>query len=359
MDPKLIRVPRVDLTDDQDFVLLHIAPTGRKTLDLELIGTDNETAFIYSLKHSQLSKLKDKKVNLEEWEQNLSAFLLGTDPEGTPVAAPRGIEAVASIQSGAKSLTIIIQRNIEGITQKFGTIVLSRGPDDAADFYDWCAESVLENAKIAQQLQDAKAKLDDKDAQIKKLEVAMAELVQLKNDNDTQLLEKFSLLLNEKKLKIRDQQRLLQSSNIDPAHGKEVEEARSRSQSAGPSRKGKRKAGAVEEEADDGFEKMDVDTQPNAEDSDHDLAKDTGDSTADEETADEASDDEDTPSPPPKRHTPAAKQEKNSSQASSSKTLQDLEPPPKRELPFTRKPPAKAPVPAPNEGSETESDDEL
>ncbi|PVH80983.1 hypothetical protein DL98DRAFT_458926 [Cadophora sp. DSE1049] len=359
MDPKLLKVPRVDLDDDHEYVLLHIAPTSRKTLDLDLIGTDNETAFVYSLKHSQLSKLKEKKINSEEWEQTLSAFLLGTDPEGTPVATPEGVEAVASIQAGAKSLTIIIQRNIEGITQKFGTIVLPRGPDDAADFYDWCSESVLENVKIAQQLQVSKAKLDDKDAQIKKLEVALAELVQLKNDNDTQLLEKFSLLLNEKKLKIRDQQRLLQSSNIDPTQVKELEEARSRSRSAGPSRKGKRKAGPVEEESDDGFEKMDVDDQPAAEDFDQDPARNPDDSTADEETADEASDDEDPPAPPPKRQTPAAKQGQSSSQASSSKTSHDLEPPPKRELPFARKSPAKASAPAPADGSETESDDEL
>jgi len=333
----LLKVPRVDLDDDQEYVLLHIAPTGKKTLDLELIGTDNETAFVYSLKHSQLSKLKEKKITLEEWEQILSAFLLGTDPEGTSVATPEGVEAVASIQAGAKSLTIIIQRNIEGITQKFGTVVLPRGPDDAADFYDWCSESVLENAKIVQQLQASKAKIDEKDAQIKKLEVAMAELVQLKNDIDTHLLEKFSLLLNEKKLKIRDQQRLLQNSTVDPAQVKELEQARSSSRSAGPSRKGKRKAGAVEEELDEGFEKMDVDDKPTVEDADQDSARNSDDSTADEETADQASDDDDEPpAPPPKRQTPAAKQEQTSSQASSSKTLHDLEPPPKRDLPFAK-----------------------
>jgi len=53
MDPKLLKVPRVDLDDDQEYVLLHIAPTGKKTLDLELIGTDNETAFVYSCKVSR------------------------------------------------------------------------------------------------------------------------------------------------------------------------------------------------------------------------------------------------------------------------------------------------------------------
>lgn len=74
------------------------------------------------MKHSETSKLKDKRVNQEEWLQILSAFLLGTDPDGEPVDRPEGVEATASVQLGAKtkdypkSITIIIQRNIEGIT---------------------------------------------------------------------------------------------------------------------------------------------------------------------------------------------------------------------------------------------------
>lgn len=185
----------------------------------------------------------------------------------------------------------------------------------------------------------------------------MAELVQLKADNDTQLLEKFSLLLNEKKLKIRDQQRLLQGSNVDPTQVQELQEARVRlrSRSAGPSRKGKRKAEKVEEEEADAMaDKMDVDA------SDNDPARNSDDSTADEETADEASEDEEPLVPPPKRKPAKTKEEPSSSQASSSKTLQDLpEPPHKRELPFARKPPPKPAAPAPDAGSETESDDEL
>ncbi|KAH6717664.1 hypothetical protein BKA61DRAFT_598145 [Leptodontidium sp. MPI-SDFR-AT-0119] len=367
MDPRLLKVPRADHGDDPDFILLHVASTGGKTLDLDLIGTENDNVFSFQLKHSQTSKLKEKKVNQEEWLPILSAFLLGTGPEGEAVDAPEGVEAIGSIQPGPKdlptSITIIIQRNIEGITQKLGTIILPRDPDGDGDLYEWCSENILANEKLTQQLQASKAKLDDKDAQIKKLKESLAELVKLKNDNDTQLLEKFSLLLNEKKLKIRDQQRLLQSSNIEPVQVKELEEARSRSRSrsAGPSRKGKRKAGQVEaEEANDAFDKMDVDDGPAAEDSDHDDARNPDDSTADEETADEASEDEEPPAPPPTRNTAGTKQEQSSSQASSSRTLQDLaEPPKKRELPFARKPPPKPAAPVLDNGSETESDDEL
>ncbi|KAH7370819.1 hypothetical protein BKA65DRAFT_489292 [Rhexocercosporidium sp. MPI-PUGE-AT-0058] len=362
MHPRLIQVPRADHGNDPDFILLHVASAGGKTLDLDLIGTENDNVFTFSLKHSQTSKLKEKKVNQEEWLPILSAFLLGTDPEGASVDALEGIEAIATILPGPKdlpkSITIVIQRNIEGITQKLGTITLPRDPDGDGDLYEWCSENILANEKLTQQLQASKVKLDDKDAQIKKLETSLAELVKLKNDNDAQLLEKFSLLLNEKKLKIRDQQRLLQSSNIDPSQLKEVEEARSRSRSAVPSRINKRKAGQIEdEEANDTVDKMDVDDEPVAAKSDRDDARNTDDSTADEETADEPSEDEEPPAPAPKRTT---KQEQSSSQASSSRTLQDLaEPPQKRELPFAKKPPAKPAAPKPDAGSETESDDEL
>ncbi|CZT11723.1 uncharacterized protein RAG0_15796 [Rhynchosporium agropyri] len=350
MDPILIKVPRPDLGADSDFVLLHVASAGGKLLDLNLIGTENDNVYTFSLKQNQTYKLKDKKVTQGEWETTLSAFLLGTDPEGEPVDAPEGLEAVASLQPGPGD-------------QKLGSIVLPTDPDGDGDLYEWCSENVVANRKLTQKLQASKAKLLDKDAQIKKLEESLAELVKAKNDNDTQLLEKFSLLLNEKKLKIRDQQRLLQSANVDPAQLKELEEAgtRSRSRSAGPSRTGKRKVTEVEEEDfKDGVDKMDVDDEAAAKDPDQEPARDSGEETADERTASEASEDEEPPVPLSKRKTEAkTKQEPSSSQASSSRTLQDQpEPPQKRELPFSKKPPAKTAVPA-DEGSATESDDEL
>ncbi|KAL2066643.1 hypothetical protein VTL71DRAFT_2715 [Oculimacula yallundae] len=311
MNPILHKVPRADHGDDDPkFILLHVTSSGGKTLDLDLIGTENDNVFNLSLKLSQTSTLKDKKVPHEEWEPIFSAFLLGTSPEGEPADAPEGVEAIASIQFGPKdipkSITIVIQRNIEGITQKLGKIVLPRDPDGDGDLYEWCSEVVQANRKITRQLQASKAKLNDKDAQIKKLEDSLAELVKAKNDNDTQLLEKFSLLLNEKKLKIRDQQRLLQSSNVDPSQVKELDDARarSRSRSAGPSRKGKRKAQQVDEEEEDsknGIDKMDVDDQAAAHDSDQESARNSDEETADEKTASEASEDDEPPAPPPKR----------------------------------------------------------
>lgn len=212
----------------------------------------------------------------------------------------------------------------------------------------------------------------------------MTELTTLKKDNETQLLEKFSLLLNEKKLKIRDQMRLLSGASLDPGRVGELEEVRAATQSrdAGPSRKGKRKAADKPEpsgdESEDGFEKMDID-QPVANGSDQDGAN-----TSDEATATEDEDEE--PLPPKYKKKPAAAAKKGSpavkkaspatrkaspaakkmppprtktppARAKTPSATQD-EVPPKRALPFAKKPPA-APAQPQDDGSETESDDEL
>lgn len=217
-------------------------------------------------------------------------------------------------------------------------------------------------------MKQTKTKDTEKDEQIKKLQTSLDELVKLKSENETQLLEKFSLLLNEKKLKIRDQQRLLQASTVDPAKAEALKESRTtaKSRTPGKSRGAKRKAGdaaAEESVSEDGFEAMDVDEDVNAADnSDREQTQTPEGSTADEDDEDEE------PSLPIRKAAQQANQAlKNggSSQASGSgkKILDEDEEdePPKRELPFAKKaatPPAAKP-PVNDEGSETESDDEL
>lgn len=233
------------------------------------------------------------------------------------------------------------------------------------DIFEWCGLAVKAKDASSHELEGLRASLDEKDDQIKKLEGSLAELVKLKNDNETQLLEKFSLLLNEKKLKIRDQQRLLACANVDPAKLAEVEASRTAvsSRSPGPSRKGKRKADQ-NNDSDDvseaGFERMEVDNPP-AEDSEQEQAQTPNDSTTDEAESD------DEPAVPPTGRTQNNTKGKEVPQDTTSKTAAVL--PPKRELPFSRKPPATVSKPEPPaassqpgysaEGSETESDDEL
>jgi hypothetical protein len=170
-------------------------------------------------------------------------------------------------------------------------------------------------------------------------------------------------LLNEKKLKIRDQQRLLSSAKVDPAKLDEVERTRipERETPPGPSRRGKRKAArAVEDESDDetddGFEKMDVDAEHEVAEVERNSADEQERQTEDEEsTADEDSEAE-ADVQLPTRTTNNAK----ATGSGMASQVADVEaPPPKRDLPFGKKPAAPAPKPAADEGSETESDDEL
>lgn len=188
-------------------------------------------------------------------------------------------------------------------------------------------------------------------------------MVKLKNDNENDLIEKFSLLLNEKKLKIRDQQRLLASANIDPAKVSAMEQSRSpaKSGSVGPSKPRKRKAGRVaqdETDSDEGFQKMDVDgQQDNATESEVETP-----GTPDREsTADVDSDNEDPPAPPPARST-ASESKKPAPNLEDDKSDTDALPP-RRDLPFSKKPaPASkqsaAPKAAARGDAETESDDD-
>jgi hypothetical protein len=51
MDPVVLRLPRVDVPQDESqFVLVHVTSAGRRPLDLDLIGTDNNLGFAVSCK---------------------------------------------------------------------------------------------------------------------------------------------------------------------------------------------------------------------------------------------------------------------------------------------------------------------
>ncbi|TVY27673.1 hypothetical protein LHYA1_G004914 [Lachnellula hyalina] len=364
--PVLLRLPRG--LDQTEFVLLHISSEGHRPLDLKLVGTENETVFKIILEHDRTSSLKDSKskLNQEQWDAVLSTILLGAVLEEEHKAILQGVEAVAKVESGENRLSITIQRRIEGITQRLGSLILQETEDEEPDLFEWCGQAVESKRISTTELQALKSIIKSKDEQFKKLEESFAELVDLKNGHEKSLFEKFSLLLNEKKLKIRDQQRLLASSNVDPAKLEALEAIRrdSGSRSAGPSRKGKRKAdeNIEENESDEGFEKMDVDQEPPHDSEDEDQRQRTPDA---ESTADETeSEGEAPPSSPPRRKTVETKSGGQTTVQSSSSTVEADAPPSKRNLPERSNvskavrhspPPKSAPI---LDGSETESDDD-
>jgi hypothetical protein len=299
----------------------------------------------------------------------LSSILLGTEGNETT----QGVEAAARLEDGPQ-LKITIQRRIEEITvgprilalypwlmscqQKIGAITLPE-KEEVVELYDWCGLTILSKDKMGRELAELKAQLKAKDAEAKKISEELTQMVKLKNDHEHNLIEKFSLLLNEKKLKIRDQQRLLASAKIDPAKAASVERSRTSAKagSAGPSKARKRRAGQVAEDqsdSDDGFEKMDMDDQEQPTDSEDEPPR-----TPDRGSTPETESEDEPPRAPPARKgvgddKPAACNAVP--EASESDAL-----PPRRELPFSKKSaPKQAPPPkaAAAGHSETESDDD-
>lgn len=219
------------------------------------------------------------------------------------------------------------------------------------------------------------AKVSELESRITELKNQLEELTQSKKTQETELLEKFCGLLNEKKVKIREQQRLLSTAQVDPSRLAAARAAQAtrpniqEDEKPAPSRRAKRKAledasGGGSSDSDDGFEKvnpaadkMDVDEQePPPKESPEFEDRQT---TDDDATGSEPDDEEPTPpSPPPAKSRQPQKPAPRgraapASQAAKDKGVTIL---PKRAL---RKTTPKAATPPPAEGSETESDDEL
>lgn len=233
------------------------------------------------------------------------------------------------------------------LQQKYAEIKLPETPEVELSLFDWCGLTIQRGEGAALEAVALRKRLQEKESEAQLLQDELAKLAKDKTDNENSLLEKFSLLLNEKKLKIRDQQRMLATASVDPARAEAIEQDRSnaKSRSPGPSRRGKRKVVKDESDESDGFEQMDIDVKEPDNGSDDD-----GQQTPDEEsTADEASDGEPPPPPPPTKKT--VNQAKSKASKAGPSAVEDTEPiPPPRELPFGMKKAAASkakPAPAP------------
>lgn len=259
-------------------------------------------------------------------------------------------------------------------------MTLNHKADEAIQLFDWCGAAALEREKFHETVVTEQAKAADLEARITELRSQLDELTESKKAREAEILQKFCGLLNEKKVKIREQQRLLSTAQVDPSR---LDAARAsqatqpditEDRKAAPSRRAKRKAledasgGGSSSDSDDGFEKvdaaadkMDVDAPPQAskespESEDRETTDDDATATGSEADEDEAP----PPSPPPKTRQQRKPEPKGRAAAASKAgkgTRKDVAMhPPRRAL---RKTTPKAATPPPAEGSETESDDEL
>jgi hypothetical protein len=211
-------------------------------------------------------------------------------------------------------------------------LTLKGEPDEAIELFDWCGAAALEREKLKLDLAASAAKLEELETSVNELKTQLDGLVKTKKDSEAELLQKFQDLLNEKKVKIRQQARLLSSATIDPskiAPGPSGLVKSEDNQSTGGSRPSKRKvrAGSDDDDSSDGFEKMELDHDEKRQED-----EDIGDreTTDGEETSSEADDDEPGPS-----ESPIARRSKARapSEAPPEEDKPTVDLPPKRTLP--------------------------
>ena len=226
-------------------IYIKVQSNGSKLLDLALLATDGDSAWestskhgcafrelrltadsSYVVKHSSISKLRSKHSPLDdnEWENILSSILLprAKDGERRKSKAVEKLELSSSL-SGDR-LTIVVRRNISEITQRLGEIILQEiGEEEASDrveLLDWVGIAVDRTGTLEAEIVNLDDKYRDQAKTVEQLQKQLEELIEAKKEHEASLLEKFALLLNEKKLKIRDQQRIIASAKEDPRKGK-------------------------------------------------------------------------------------------------------------------------------------------
>ncbi|EEP79223.1 predicted protein [Uncinocarpus reesii 1704] len=253
---RVLRIPRSDSLDE--FILIKTSKSGKNKLDLSLVATEGENPYTGSIKTSQISKLRAKNYrgSDDEWAGILSYVFNQNQDAIESEDWTTGLETVAIVKSmdgedddeGDKEILITLRKRIDSITlilqQRLGSITLKQDDDQAIQLFDWTGIAVAQANDVSNEVFSLKAKYRDSESTISHLNAQLEELIQAKKEHDDQLIAKFAQLLNEKKLKIRNQQRLLATAKVDPAKVAELEAANTgkKPRKADASRKTKRKA---------------------------------------------------------------------------------------------------------------------
>lgn len=105
------------------------------------------------------------------------------------------------------------------LQQRLGSVVLKQDDEQAFQLFDWSSIAVARADALEQQVLSLGNRYRAAEDTIQKLNAQLEELIRAKVQHENQLITNFVQLLNEKKLKIRNQQRLLTSATVDPVKG--------------------------------------------------------------------------------------------------------------------------------------------
>ena len=212
------------------------------------------------MRQSRLSKLRDQRNQLSDhqWEGLLRSTLLQRRTQWSEASSVEKLEVLANV--AGDQLSITFRNNISGIIQKLGEVIFKKDESQELDITRWAGTAVKRSNRLDTEIRDLTLKYDEQTKEMEKLNNQLEELIKAKKEHENSLFQNFRELLNTKKLKIRDQQRLLASANFDSKKAAKLQNSRSTSKSraATASRAGKRKAEsghrASESSEDSGFE---------------------------------------------------------------------------------------------------------
>ncbi|ORY01504.1 hypothetical protein BCR34DRAFT_627739 [Clohesyomyces aquaticus] len=267
-----------------------------RPLDVDLIGCEEEYPYVATIQQRDIGKLqKNFKGSSDEWNTLLSHFLLQQQPEDGDTKILDGVRMVYSLTT-RKKLEIVFRQDVQGIKVTLGEIVLPCDEEAEILPFEWAQVSAQAHALALSEIAELKSKLHSKQSTVDKLNAQLEDFIKTKNESDTAMLQQFMELLNEKKRKIRDQQRLLAGAKVDKTTATAVQAARkeTKPRKAGPSRASKRKASAkaAPPEPVSDSDQMEIDEAKveEADDAGETPEPNTPDQTSDEETEDESPD---------------------------------------------------------------------
>ncbi|KAL9111559.1 MAG: hypothetical protein Q9227_004047 [Pyrenula ochraceoflavens] len=228
-------------------VTLRAEAADPKRLNLNLQATEGEHPFKGKVRERHLNDLRASAYSGsdEEW-RNILRYTFGVDQEGANSNEHlQSVQVTSTIEGKDPKLTLTItfKRLISGISQRLGAITLKQDDNLELEILDWTRTAVSRGDTLQAEITSLQTRYQDAQATITSLETRLDELVQAKLAHENDLLAKFAELLNEKKLKIRNQQRLLATAQVNPKTLQEVQDSlKATGRDAAPSRKGKRRA---------------------------------------------------------------------------------------------------------------------
>jgi hypothetical protein len=96
---------------------------------------------------------------------------------------------------------------------------MQQDEDAEIQLFQWAGTAATLATVAEDELASLSLRYRSQEETIKKLNEQLEDLIKAKADHDNALLEKFAELLNTKKLKIRDQQRLLDAAKMGSSTG--------------------------------------------------------------------------------------------------------------------------------------------